>query len=177
MDNQISVDWNTILGVFDRVPTFPITLIDATILDHWSAHPSVWEVKPNLQHSQRILAMIRYTLPTSHKGNPAVIYGTSFVYIPSHQAQTKLSDALDYLRHSKEDCMVLMSTPMNPTFSPQPSRGKYYTMLPIYGDPDKDRGPLRAFSAATLPVASREGRADMAMHIKLPPYFSSLKQT
>ena len=41
MDNQISVDWNTITGVYDRMPFFPITLIDAEILDDWFYHPSM----------------------------------------------------------------------------------------------------------------------------------------
>ena len=58
----------------------------------------------------------------------------------------------------------------------QPKRGKYYTMLPINSNPDMDRGPLRAFGAATLPIACREGHADMAVHIQLLPCFGSLKQ-
>ena len=33
MDNQISVEWDTITGVFDRSPVFPIMLIDAEILE------------------------------------------------------------------------------------------------------------------------------------------------
>ena len=32
------------MGVFDRSPAFPITLIDAEILDDWHTHPSMWEV-------------------------------------------------------------------------------------------------------------------------------------
>ena len=116
--------------------------------------------------------MVRYTLLSSPKGKPAIIYGASFVYIPTHQVWTSLNDALDYLRHAKEDCVVLVSMPMKPTFSPQPWRGKYYTMLPMNSDPDTDHGPLRTFAAATLPVASREGcGGDMAIHIKLLPCF------
>ena len=41
MDNQISVDWDCIMGVFNQVPIFPITLIDAGILDYWCTHPSM----------------------------------------------------------------------------------------------------------------------------------------
>ena len=74
MDNQISVDWDTIMGIFDRMPFLPITLIDTEILDEWSAHPSVWEVLPNLQHSQWVLAMVRYTLPSSYQGQPAIVF-------------------------------------------------------------------------------------------------------
>ena len=33
MENQISVDWNTVLGIYDRMPMLPITLIDMEILD------------------------------------------------------------------------------------------------------------------------------------------------
>ena len=51
MENHISVHWNTISGVYDRTPTLPITLIDTEILDDWFAHPSVWDVSSNLQHS------------------------------------------------------------------------------------------------------------------------------
>ena len=51
MENQISVDWNTILGVYDRMPTLPITLIDMEILDDWFARPSVWDMSSNLQHT------------------------------------------------------------------------------------------------------------------------------
>ena len=135
MDNQISVDWNTIMGVFDWAPIFPITLINAEILDYWHAHPSMWEVVRNLQHSQHILAMVRYTLPSGHKGKLVIVYGASFVYITAHQAQTSLSNALTYLGHSKEDCIILVSMPTKPTYSPQPQRGKYFTILPINGDP------------------------------------------
>ena len=28
MENHISVDWNTVSGIYDRMPTLPITLID-----------------------------------------------------------------------------------------------------------------------------------------------------
>ena len=174
MDNQISVDWNTIMGIFDRVPIFPITLIDAEILDYWHAHPSMWEVVRNLQHSQCILVMVHYTLPSGHKGKLAFVYRALFIYIPAHQPQTSLSNALTYLGHSKEDCIVLVSIPTQPTYSPQPQRGKYFTMLPINGDPDADHSPLSSFTAATLPIASREGWGlDMAIHIKLPPCLSS----
>ena len=52
IENQLSIDWDTISGVYDRMPFFPITLIDTEILDDWAAHPSVWEVEPKRQHSQ-----------------------------------------------------------------------------------------------------------------------------
>ena len=68
MENHISVDWNTVLGIYDRTPTLPITLIDTEILDDWFTHPSVWDVLPNLQHAQCMLALVRYTLPTPYKG-------------------------------------------------------------------------------------------------------------
>ena len=174
MDNQISVDWNTIMGVFDWAPIFPITLIDVEILDYWHTHPSVWEVAHNLQHSQHVLAMVRYTLPSGHKGKPAVVYGASFVYIPAHQVQTSLSNTLTYLGHSKEDCVILVSTPSKLTYSPQPRRGKYFTLLPINGDLDADHGPLSSFAAATLPVASREGHGgDMVIWNATPAARSS----
>ena len=176
MDNQINVNWDCITGVFDQAPIFPITLIDAEILDYWCAHPAVWEVAHNMQHSRCVLAMVCYTLVSGPKGKP-VIYGALFVYIPAHQAQTSLTDALSYLKHSKVDCVVLVSTPIKPTYSPQPWRGRYFTMLPINGNPDTDHGPLSSFAAATLHVASREGRGDnMAIRIKLPPSFGSSKQ-
>ena len=120
MDNQILVDWDTIMGVFDRVPLFPITLIDAEILNHWHAHTSVWEVAHNMQHSRHVLAMVCHTLPAGNKGKPATVYGASFVYMPAHQARTSLSDALNYLRHSKQDCIVRVLTPTKPMYSPQP---------------------------------------------------------
>ena len=167
MDNQISVDWE---------PLFPITLIDAEILDYWCTHPTVWEVARNMQHFQHILAMVCYTLASGPKGKPAVLYGASFVYILTHQAWTSLSDALSYLGHSKEDCVILVSTPTKPTYSPQPWRGRYFIMLPINGNPDADCGPLSSFAAATLHMASREGWGDnMAIRIKLTPCFGSSK--
>ena len=176
MDNQISVDWNTITCIFDRVPLFPITPIDTEILDHWCAHPSVWEVLGSLQHSWHVLAMVSYTLPSAHKGQPAIIFRASFVFIPTHQVQTSLSAALAYLKHAKEDYVVLVSMPAKLMYSPQPQRGKYLTLLPINSDPDIDHGPLGLFAAATLPVASREGHGgDMPVHIKLPSCFGSSK--
>ena len=81
MDNQISVDWDCITGVFDWAPIFPITLIDAEILDYWCTHPAMWEVAHNMQHSWCILAMVHYTLVSGSKGKPAVIYWALFIYI------------------------------------------------------------------------------------------------
>ena len=86
MDNHLSMNWDTISGIYDRTPFFPIMLIDTEILDDWCAHPSVWEAPSKQQHFQRVLAMIRYTLPTSHKGQPAIIFGALFVLILAHQA-------------------------------------------------------------------------------------------
>ena len=85
MDNHISVNWDTISGVYDRMPFFPITLIDTEILDDWCAHPSVWEVPSKQQHSQHVLAMVHYTLPSSYRGQPAVVFRASFVLILTHQ--------------------------------------------------------------------------------------------
>ena len=86
MDNQISVDWDTITGTYDRAPLFPIMLIDTEVLDYWCAHPTVWEVVGNLQHSRWVLAIIRRTLHEGNKGKPAVMFGASLVYIPARQS-------------------------------------------------------------------------------------------
>ena len=141
MDNQISVDWDCTTGVFNRVPIFPITLIDAEILDYWCTHPTVWEVARHMQHSRHVLAMVCYTLVSGPKGKPAVIYGALFVYIPAHQAWTSLTDTLSYLKHSKVDCVILVSTPIKLMYSPQPRRGRYFTMLLINSDSDADHIP------------------------------------
>ena len=135
MENQLSIDWDTILGIYNRTPFFPITLIDMEILDDWATHPSIWEVEPKRQHSRRVLAMVHYTLPARYKGQVAVVFGASFVLIPSHQSRTRLSDALSYLKSVKEDCVVLVSMPSKLTYSPQPQGGKPYTLLPISGNP------------------------------------------
>ena len=109
MENQLSIDWDTISGIHNRMPFFPITLIDMEILDDWAAHPSIWEVEPKRQHSRHVLAMVCYTLLACYKVQVAVVFGASFVLIPSHQAHTSLSDALSYLKCAKEDCVVLVS--------------------------------------------------------------------
>ena len=116
------------MGVFNRSPAFPITLIDVEILDDWCAHPSTWEVDS------------------------------------TNQARTNLTDTLKYLRNTKEDCVVLVSMPSKLTYSPQPQQGKYYTMLPINGNPIAEWGPIGSFASTTLPIASREGQCgDMAV--------------
>ena len=86
MDNQISVDWDTITGAYDRSPLFPITLIDTKVLDYWCTHPTVWEMVSNLQHTQWVLAIVHRTLPEGNKGKPAVMFGVSLVYILARQA-------------------------------------------------------------------------------------------
>ena len=134
IDNQISVDWDTVTGTYDQAPLFPITLIDTEVLNYWCAHPTVWEVACNLQHSQWVLAIVRHTLPEGNKGKPAVIFGALLVYILAHQAQTSLSDALSYLKCAKGDFVILVSMPMKPTYSPQPQRNRYFTLLPINGN-------------------------------------------
>ena len=121
--------------------------------------------------------MVHYTLPASYKGQVAIVFRASFVLIPSHQACTRLSDALSYLKSVKEDCVVLVSTPLKPTYSPQPWGGKPYTLLPISSNPDVDRGPLHSFVATTLPIGSREGcGSETPMRVKLPPCFRSSKR-
>ena len=176
MENQLSIDWDTISGIYNRMPFFPITLIDTEILDDWATHPSVWEVEPKRQHSQHVLAMVCYTLPARYKGQVAIVFRASFVLIPSHQVRTRLSDTLSYLKSAKEDCVVLVSMPLKLMYSPQPQGGKPYTLLPISGDPDVDRGPLHSFAATTLPIGSREGHGgEMPMCVKLPPCFRSSK--
>ena len=115
MDNQISMQWYSITGIFNRVPIFPITLIDVEILNNWHANPSVWEVERSQQHSWCVLAMVHYTLVASHKSSPIIVYRASFIYIPTHQARTSLTDALKYLKRSKEDCVIMVSTPTKPT--------------------------------------------------------------
>ena len=120
MDNQISVDWDTVTGAYDRAPLFPITLIDTEVLNYWCTHPTVWEVVHNLQHSQWVLAIVHHTLPEGNKGKPAVIFGASLVYILARQARTSLSDTLSYLKCTKGDCVILVSMPMKLTYSPQP---------------------------------------------------------
>ena len=59
MDNQLSIDWDTISGIYDRTPFFPITLIETEILDDWATQPSVWEVETKSQHSRHVLALVR----------------------------------------------------------------------------------------------------------------------
>ena len=177
MENQISVDWNTVLGVYDRTPTLPITLIDMEILDDWFACPSVWDVSSNLQHAQRMLAFVHYTLPTPYKGQPAIVFGASLVFIPACQACTNLHDGLTFLKNAKEDSVVLVATLAKPTYFPQPRKSRYLTLLPISGNPDVDRGPLHAFATTGLPMASKEGRGgDMPVYFKMPSCFGSSKQ-
>ena len=178
MDNRILVDWDTITGSYNRVPLFPITLIDTEVLDYWCTHPTVWEVACDLQHSQQVLAIVHRTLPEGNKERPVVAFGALLVYISACQAQTNLSDALSYLKRAKGDCVVLVLMPIKPTYSPQPQRSQYFTLLPINGDSGMDCGPLSSFAVATLHVANCEGRGDdMAIPIKLLPCFGSSKRT
>ena len=81
-----------------------------------------------------------------------------------------------FLKNAKEDSVVLVAMPSKPTYSAQPQRGKYLTLLPISGSPDVDRGPLHTFATTGLPVASKEGcGGDMSMHVKMPYCFGSSK--
>ena len=138
MENQISVDWNTVSGIYDRTPMLPISLIDMGILDDWFPHPSVWDMSSNLQHARRMLAFICYMLPTPYKGQPAIVFGASFVFIPAYQACTNLRDSLMFLKNAKEDSVVLVAMPAKPTYSPQPQKSRYLTLLPISSNPDVD---------------------------------------
>ena len=176
MDNQISVDWDTVMGTYDWAPLFPITLIDTKILNYWCAHPVVWEVARNMQHPRWVLAIVHHTIPKGPEGKPAVIFGVSLVYISARQARTSLSDALAYLKSTKGDCVVLVSMPNQPIYSPQPQGRRYFALVPINDDPDMDHWPLSSFAVATLHMASREGQGgNMGIRIKLPPCFNSSK--
>ena len=130
----------------------------------------------HLQHARRVLALVRYTLLTPYKGQPAIVFGASFIFVPAYQAHTNLHDGLMFLKSTKEDSVVLVAMPSKPTYSPQPRRGRYLTLLPISGSPNVDRGLLHTFAAASLPVASKEGRgSDMSVHVKMPSCFRSSK--
>ena len=177
MENQISVDWNTISGIYNRTPTLPIMLIDMEILDDWFTRPSVWDVSSNLQDAQRMLAFVRYMLPTPYKGQPAIVFGASFVFIPAYQARMNLCNSLTFLKNAKEDSVVLVAMPAKPTYSPQPRKSRYLTLLPTSGNPNVDRGPLHTFVTASLPMASKEGcSGDMPMCVKMPSCFRSSKR-
>ena len=176
MENHISLDWNTILGIYDRTPTLPITLIDTEILDNWFGCPQVWDVLHDLQHARRVLALVRYMLPTPYKGQPAIVFGASFIFVPTYQACTNLRNGLTFLKSAEEDSVVLVVMPSKPTYSPQPRRGRYLTLFPISGSPDVDRGPLHTFATTGLPMASKEGHgSDMSVRVKMPSCFGSSK--
>ena len=138
MENHISIDWNTISGIYDRMPTLPITPIDTEILDDWFTRPQVWDMSCDLQHARHMLALVCYTLPTPYKGQPAIVFGASFIFIPTYQASTNLCDGLTFLKSTKEDSVVLVAMPSKPTYSPQPWRSRYLTLLPISGSPNVD---------------------------------------
>ena len=124
-----------------------------------------------------MLAIVCYTLPAPYKGQPAIVFGASFIFIPAHQAHTNLRDGLTFLKSAKEDSVVLVVMPANPRYAPQPRRGRYLTLLPISGNPDIDRGPLHTFATAGLPVASKEGcGGDMPVRVKMPSCFGSSKR-
>ena len=101
----------------------------------------------------------------------------SFVFIPTHQTCMSLRNGLTFLKDTKEDSVVLVAMPSKPTYSPQPRKGRYLTLLPISSNPNVDRGPLHTFAAAGLPVASKEGRGgDMPVRVKMPSCFRSSKR-
>ena len=136
----------------------------------------MWDVSRDLQHARHVLALIHYTLLTPYKGQPAIVFGVSFIFIPAYQARTNLQDSLTFLKSTKEDSVVLVAMPSKPTYSPQPPRGRYLTLLPISGSPVVDQGPLHTFTAAGLPVASKEGcGGDMSVRVKMLSCFGSSK--
>ena len=108
------------------------------ILDDWFTRPSVWDMSSNLQHARCVLAFVHYTLPTPYKGQPAIVFGVSFVFIPTYQARTNLHNGLTFLKNTKEDSVVLVVMLAKPTYSPRPWKSKYLTLLPISGKPDVD---------------------------------------
>ena len=78
-----------------------------------------------LQHARHVLALVRYTLPTPYKGQPAIVFGASFVFIPTYQAHMNLHDGLMFLKNAKEASVVLVVMPARPAYYPQPWKGRY----------------------------------------------------
>ena len=116
-------------------------------------------------------------LLTPYKGQPAIVFGASFVFIPAYQARTNLHDSLTFLKNAKEDSIVLVAMLAKPTYSPQPRKSRYLTLLPISGNPDVDRGPLHVFATTGLPVVSKEGHGgDMPVRVKMLSCFGSSKR-
>ena len=55
---------------------------------------------------------------------------------------------------------------------PEPSSGDHYTLLPLTGDPSICIRPLSVLVAAKLTVASKHGRGNMGVQLKLPSNFT-----
>ena len=70
------------------------------------------------------------------------------------------------------EAVALVYVPKTCAFTPEPSNGNHYTLLPLTGDPKVCIGPLLTFSAAKLAVVSKHGRGNMGIQLKLPPNFS-----
>ena len=88
-----------------------------------------------------------------------------------------LCDGLMFLKNAKEDSIVLVVMPAKPTYSPQPRKSRYLTLLPTSSNTGVDRGPLHAFATASLPMASKEGcSGDMPVRVKMPSCFGSSKR-
>ena len=105
------------------------------------------------------------------------VWGILRLYSHLPSMHTNLRDGLTFLKNAKEDSVVLVAMPAKPTYSPQPRKSKYLTLLPISSNPDVDRGPLHTFAAAGLPVASKEGcGGDMPVRVKMPSCFGSSKR-
>ena len=176
MDNQLSIDLDTILGIYDRMPFFLITLIDMEILDDWAAHPSVWgggtkEAAP---------------LVCAHYG---ALHNAGLLQGPGcHCVQGIICpDSITSGAHQPERCPVVLEVcdrglcglsihALVADVLSSTTGGKSYTLLPISSNPDIDQGPLHSFVATTLPIASREGHGgEMPVCIKLLPCFGSSK--
>ena len=177
MENQISVDWNTVSGIYDRTPTLPITLIDTEILDDWFIRPSVWDVVVQSATCSACVGLRPLYAADAIQGSTCHSVWASFVFIPTYQACTNLRDSLTFLKNAKEDSVVLVAMPAKPTYSPQPQKSKDLTLLPISSNPNVDRGPLHTFATAGLPVASKEGHGgDMPVRVKMLSCFRSSKR-
>ena len=99
------------------------------------------------------------------------VYALETVYMPSIQGRLCFLMALTNLHNLEMEAVALVYMPKNCIYTPEPSSGDHYTLLPLTGEKDISIGVLSAFVAAKLMVASKHGSNDMGVHLKLPTSF------
>ena len=150
-DEEDSLLWNEVSGLFRRRDTIPATFIDQTLLVEQVdlnvfGNPDSMEIAEH-----RALALFKVTTGEGER------YALTVVHIPYYQKWMDMKTALQAVYSTTGSAVALVGMPRDYSqcaYMPEPASGECYTLLPVCGNAGCTYGPVGDFAAAVLTKGS-----------------------